>query len=65
LHPTLPGPGQLNAAGFAFHYEPLKFMRWLNEITWASEWPKFQVTDAGGAAVPQSPDHLRPRSRLV
>jgi hypothetical protein len=65
LHPTLPGHGQLNAAGFAFHYEPLKFMRWLNEITWASEWPKFQVTDAAGTAVPQSPDHLRPRSRLV
>jgi hypothetical protein len=65
LHPTLPGPGKLNALGYAFHVEPLKFMRWLNEVTWASEWPKFQVTDAGGAPVPQSPDHLRPRSRRV
>ena len=65
LHPTLPAHGQLNAAGFAFHFEPLKFMRWLNELTWASEWPKFKVTDAAGSAVPQSPDHLRPRSRLV
>lgn len=63
LHPTLPGHGQLNAAGFAFHFEPLKFMRWLNETTWASEWPKYQVTDAAGAAVPQLPDHPRPRSR--
>ena len=65
LHPTLPGHGQLNAAGFAFHYEPLKFMRWLNESTWASEWPKYKVTDAAGAAVPQLPDHPRPRARNV
>ncbi|SLM47441.1 protein of unknown function [Nitrospira japonica] len=65
LHPTLPGHGQLNAAGFAFHYEPLKFMRWLNETTWASEWPKYKVTDAAGAAVPQLPDHPRPRARNV
>jgi hypothetical protein len=65
LHPTLPGHGKLNLPGYAFHVEPLKFMRWINEITWASEWPKYAVTDAAGAAVPQAPDHLRPRSRNV
>lgn len=65
LHPTLPPHGRLNSAGFAFHYEPLKFMRWLNETTWASEWPKFQVTDENGAQVPLSPNHQRPRSRRV
>lgn len=65
LHPTLPAHGQLTASGFAFHFEPLKFIRWLNELTWASEWPKYQVSDAGGATVPLAPDHLRPRSRRV
>jgi hypothetical protein len=65
LHPTLPGHARLNSAGFAFHFEPLKFMRWLNETTWASEWPKYQVTDAAGNPVPQAPDHLRPRSRTA
>ncbi len=64
-HPTLPATGRLNEHGYAFHYEPLKFMRWLNDTTWASEWPKYQVTDANGVPVPQSPDHLRPRSRSV
>lgn len=65
LHPTLPGHARLNTAGYAFHFEPLAFMRWLNQITWASEWPKYRVTDDTGGLVPQSPDHLRPRSRLV
>jgi N-acetylmuramoyl-L-alanine amidase len=62
LHPTLPQDGRLSTDGWAFHYRPLDFMRWLNYITWASEWPKYKVTDADGNAVPQPP---RPRSRNV
>lgn len=62
LNPTLLFPGQLNANGDAFHYRPLDFMRWLNNITWASEWPKYKVTDVDDNAVPQPP---RPRSRNV
>jgi N-acetylmuramoyl-L-alanine amidase len=62
MHPTLPAGGKLNQEGHAFHYRPLDFMRWLNETTWASEWPKYKVTDADGNAVPQPP---RPRSRNV
>jgi len=38
-----------------WHYHPLGFMSWLNDITWRSEWPKFQVKDASGADVPAPP----------
>lgn len=65
MHPTLPAHGKLISSGYAFHYRPLDFMRWLNEITWASEWPKYQVTDAAGNPEPMAPNHLRPRSRHV
>jgi N-acetylmuramoyl-L-alanine amidase len=64
-HPMLPGHAQLAADGYAFHFRPLQFMRWLNEATWASEWPKYKVTDAAGVPVPMAPDHLRPRTRNV
>jgi len=65
LHPTLPASARMNREGYAFHMQPLDFMRWINHLTWASEWPKYQVTDANGAAVPLAPNHLRPRSRRV
>lgn len=43
---------QLPADGVVWHYHPLGFMAWLNAITWRSEWPKYRVVDAAGAAVP-------------
>jgi len=52
----------LSPRGWAWHLRPLDFMRWINGVTWASEWPKYQVTDANGAEVPRPP---RPRSRRV
>ena len=65
LDPRIPAVGGLNDEGWAFHLRPLDFMRWINGVTWASEWPKYQVTDEHGAPVPMSPNHMRPRSRRV
>jgi hypothetical protein len=47
------------ASGLVYHYAPLDFMRGLNGVTWASEWPKYRVTD-GGANVDR-PDQPRAR----
>jgi hypothetical protein len=33
----------------AYHDDPLDFMQWIDGVTWKSEWPKYRVTDAGGA----------------
>jgi hypothetical protein len=43
---------QLPADAVVWHYHPLGFLAWLNELTWKSEWPKYRVKDAAGAAVP-------------
>jgi len=48
--------------GLVFHYRPLEFAKWINGVTWASEWPKFGVTDATGAAVARP---AQPTSRRV
>jgi hypothetical protein len=62
LNDTLPRASRMPFDGIVFHYEPLAFAKWLNNATWASEWPKFKVTDADGEAVSLPP---RPRSRRV
>lgn len=62
LDPTLPPQARLNIDGWAFHVRPLEFMRWINDVTWASEWPKYRITDQNGAEVARPP---RPRSRRV
>jgi hypothetical protein len=62
LDPTLPADGRLNPEGWAFHFRPLDFMRWINGVTWASEWPKYQIKDEHGADVAKP---QRPRSRRV
>jgi hypothetical protein len=46
--------------GRVFHLEVFKFMRWINGITWKSEWPKYQLQDAAGHRLPAPP---QPRSR--
>jgi hypothetical protein len=38
------------------------FLEWINDITWTSEWPKFGVVEANGAAAPRP---VRPLTRLV
>ena len=43
---------QLPADAVVWHYHPLGFMAWLGGVTWRSEWPKFRIVDAAGAAVP-------------
>jgi hypothetical protein len=56
---ALPADARLEPHGLAVHYDPYTFMPWLNNITWHSEWPKYQVVDAAGAGVvPATP---RPR----
>lgn len=59
---TLPGADRLPLDGITFHYRPVDFAKWLNGVTWASEWPKYEVTDAAGTSVPRP---ARPRSRRV
>ncbi len=34
-----------------YHYAPLDFVRWLNNVTWVSEWSKYRVKDGGANAV--------------
>jgi hypothetical protein len=62
LDGTLPPAARVPNDGNVFHYRPLEFAKWLNGVTWASEWPKFEVTDAGGTAAAKP---ARPRSRRV
>jgi hypothetical protein len=57
VYPVYPDDGRLDGSGSVVHYDPDAFMAWLNRRTWHSEWPKYQVTDAGGG-VPAAP---RPR----
>ncbi|HEV2700342.1 MAG TPA: N-acetylmuramoyl-L-alanine amidase [Steroidobacteraceae bacterium] len=52
---------RLPADGVVWHYHPLGFIHWLNGITWKSEWPKYRITDATGAAVP-APARPPPRT---
>jgi hypothetical protein len=51
----------LPADGMAWHYPMTEFLEWVNHITWASEWAKYEVVaEGGGPAVP-----TRPLTRLV
>ena len=54
---------KLPVDGLVYHYEPIDFMQWLNDLTWSSEWPKYRVT-GGNPAVP-IPRPVTPRSRRV
>jgi N-acetylmuramoyl-L-alanine amidase len=46
---------QLPANAVVWHYHPIGFLHWLNIITWKSEWPKYRITNAAGAAEPVPP----------
>ena len=51
---TLPIDGQV------YHYFPLDFLKWINDVTWASEWPKYQMKNLDGTDM-QRPAKPRPR----
>ena len=48
--------------GIVWQYAMTDFLRWINGVTWASEWPKYGAVDAANAPVPLPP---RPNSRTV
>src|SRR5262249_12117429 len=55
-------PGRsLPADGVVYSYSATGFLDWVNQITWRSEWRKYEVVDANGAAV-ATPN--RPRTRI-
>ena len=58
----LPLEAHLPWDGIVWHYRLYDFMRWLNQITWRSEWLKYDITD--GAGNPLEPP-VAPRSRRV
>ena len=60
LDPNTIAVNRLPDDGNVFHYQPFDFLRWINSVTWQSEWPKYQVHDAGGNAQAAPP---QPRSR--
>lgn len=43
----------LPVSGIVNHYKLFDVMNFLNPLTWASEWPKYQATDGAGAAIAQ------------
>jgi hypothetical protein len=47
--------------GMVWQYSMTDFLRWVNGVTWASEWPKYGATIAGNPA----PLPARPNSRIV
>jgi N-acetylmuramoyl-L-alanine amidase len=62
LEASLVAGERLPPNGIVFHYRPLEFAAWINDVTWSSEWPKFKITDAAGNAVARP---ARPRPRRV
>jgi hypothetical protein len=63
LDGTLTADARLPATGNVVHYRPIEFAKWLNQVTWASEWPKYEVTDAAGQPIPLLA--RRPTSRRI
>jgi hypothetical protein len=59
---AIPAAARLPVHATVWHYQPLDFLRWLNDITWRSEWPKYNVMDAQNAPQPRP---SRPRTRRV
>ena len=51
----------LPADANVFSYSVTSFLDWINNITWQSEWIKYEVVDATGASVATPP---RPQTRL-
>ena len=60
LQTNLAADHRLPADANVYHYAPLDFIRWLNTVTWKSEWPKYKVIDGGQAAqMPAKPPARR------
>ena len=56
-----PPSAKLPPNGRVYHYQPLDFMQWLNDLTWSSEWPKYRITSGTPAAPAARPTTPRPR----
>ena len=41
--------------GQVFHYQPFDFLRWMNQITWNSEWPKYPDAQPRGSGPARHP----------
>lgn len=52
-----PDDARLPELGMAVHYDPDRFIDWINGKTWRSEWPKYRLSDP-----PDAPD---PRPRIL
>ena len=59
----MPVSAKLPLDGRVYHYPPIDFVQWLNDVTWSSEWPKYRVTDATPPAPVARP--ATPRARRV
>jgi hypothetical protein len=46
-------PAWLHWRGGVVHYDPDRFMEWINRKTWRSEWPKYRLTDPVEAPDPR------------
>ena len=50
----------LPKSGIFWQYSMTNFLKWINDITWASEWPKYGAVDSSNVPLPLPP---RPNSR--
>ncbi len=55
---TLQRASRIPLDGVTFHYDPRAFAKWLNGVTWGSEWPKFKVTDRLVSRCPALPGRV-------
>jgi hypothetical protein len=57
-----PQDAKLATDGRVYHYSPINFIQWINDVTWTSEWPKYRVvsgTPPAPVARPAAPRNLR------
>jgi hypothetical protein len=57
----VPATTRLPLNGIVYHYRPLEFAQWINDVTWASEWSKYRVVSAANpwGARPAAPRNRR------
>lgn len=64
LDARLASEARLDPAGWVWHYRPHDFMRWINQATWRSEWPKYRLQDTSVTPHVPLPLPARPQPRL-
>lgn len=58
----LPNTDRILTNTALYHFHPFEFMKWINNVTWKHEWPKYKVKDTNGNDVDCPP---RPRTRRI